>query len=88
MGVFAGKKGLIGAVSKVAGPVGIVASALYYGGKLLNKAGETLSEKITGERVTKTRYPSGLEYVLPFLVPPFARIKEKTNPLLITIFLR
>ena len=62
-----GAGGVVGTAAKAAGPIGLVGSVLYYGGKLADKATDAMREKIHGERVTKTRYASGLQYLLPNL---------------------
>lgn len=78
IGVFSEVGGVVGAVAKVAGPVGAILTTAYTAGKYLDKFTDYLGEKITGEQVTKTRYPDGLRILFPYL-SGISRVAETKN---------
>ncbi len=79
LGIFAKAGGALGTVGKVAGPVGTTLTLVYTAGKYIDKFSDYLGEAIHGERVTKTRYPDGLRYLLPNILGPISRVAETTN---------
>lgn len=79
LGIFAKAGGALGTVGKAAGPVGMALTLVYTAGKYVDKLLDYSREAIHGERVTKTRYPSGLQYLLPYILGPISRVAETTN---------